>query len=384
MKILALTATRSEYDLLSPLYKLLHLDNDCEFKLLVSGSHVSASFGNTIRHIQRDGYDILLEIESLIDGDSNASRLKSASVLLISAIDTVKAYAPDLIIYAGDREEVIIGGLLGGYLSIPTVHFYGGDHACDGHIDNPIRHATSKLSTCHFVSVADHRDRLLALKEPSERIFNIGSIALDKFTDFISLPNISSKIAGIDLSNKRSALFIFHPVESEIESFQYVFTSVLEILQDLGIHCFIGSPNTDKGNSEIKAIISEFKNKFDNITSYESLARDEFLSLFKQSCFIIGNSSAGLLEAASIPIPCINIGLRQQGRLCSNNVLFVDANYDAIKQGVTKALSEKFILDISSLKNIYGSGRSSQKALSLIKTIDFRALLLKKEDPLSA
>lgn len=69
----------------------------------------------------------------------------------------VNAFSPDLIIYAGDREDVMIGALLGGYLGIPTVHFFGGDHASDGHIDNPIRHAVSKLSTCHFVSIEEHK-----------------------------------------------------------------------------------------------------------------------------------------------------------------------------------------------------------------------------------
>ena len=251
MKILALTATRAEYDLLSPFYKLLHLDDDCELKLLVSGTHTSPSFGSSINNIKKDGYDILLEIESLIDADSKSSRLKSASVLLISAIDIVKAYSPDVIIYAGDREDVIIGGLLGGYLSIPTIHFYGGDHATDGHIDNVVRHATSKLSTCHFVSTKQHKERLISLKEEEDRIFNIGSIALDKFNDFSYQADIFTQLTGSILSNKFT-LLIFHPIEAEIKYCKYILTSIVEILCELGIHCFIGYPNSDKGNSEIR------------------------------------------------------------------------------------------------------------------------------------
>ena len=214
MKILAITSIRSEYDLMTPLFFELQGDADTELKLLVGGAHNSPSFGYTRQDIKKDGFDILIEIESLIDADSKSGRLKSAAVLLVSAIDVVRTYAPDLIIYAGDREEVMIGALLGGYLGIPTLHLYGGDHACDGHIDNPIRHAVSKLSTCHFVSTEEHRLRLLSLKEPSFRVFNIGSIALDKFRLVNKIDGIVERVAKRKV-NKPTAIVIYHPMEDE-------------------------------------------------------------------------------------------------------------------------------------------------------------------------
>ena len=82
MKILALTSIRSEYDLMSFVYRKLADDIDIDFRLLVGGCHNSPSFGLTVDDIKRDGFNILCQIESLIDSDSSASRLKSASVLL--------------------------------------------------------------------------------------------------------------------------------------------------------------------------------------------------------------------------------------------------------------------------------------------------------------
>lgn len=122
-KILAITSIRSDYDLMSELYKLLNEDIDIELKLLVSGAHMSPNYGKTVNLINKDGFDILLKIETLIDSDSNTSRIKTASLLLQNSIDIINHYGPDLIIYAGDREDVIIGGLIGGYLEIPTIHF---------------------------------------------------------------------------------------------------------------------------------------------------------------------------------------------------------------------------------------------------------------------
>ena len=136
-KMLGITGIRSDYDLMSGLYRRLAADPAVDFRLLVGGAHLSKTHGFSIDLIREDGIPILATIESLLDADSTSSRLKSASIMLQSATDIVAAWKPELILYAGDREEVWIGGLLGNYLEIPTVHFYGGDHTKSWHIDNP-------------------------------------------------------------------------------------------------------------------------------------------------------------------------------------------------------------------------------------------------------
>src|ERR1700722_11462278 len=120
-KILGVTGIRSDYDLMSVLYRRLAEDPDIDFKLLVGGAHMSKTYGYSVDLIRADNIPILGAIESLIDGDSNSARLKSASIMLQSAVDLVSGWRPDLILYAGDREEVWIGALLGHYLEIPTI-----------------------------------------------------------------------------------------------------------------------------------------------------------------------------------------------------------------------------------------------------------------------
>ncbi|MBV8043288.1 UDP-N-acetylglucosamine 2-epimerase [Pluralibacter sp.] len=380
MKILALTSIRSEYDLMSFVYRKLADDIDIDFRLLVGGCHNSPSFGLTVDDIKRDGFNILCQIESLIDSDSSASRLKSASVLLLSSIDIVKAFSPDLIIYAGDREDVMVGALLGGYLGIPTVHFFGGDHACDGHIDNPIRHAVSKLSTCHFVSLNEHKQRLLKMGEPANRIFNIGSVALDKYREIPAGEGVLSSIADGEV-RKSAAIFIFHPVEDEMDKLHLIVSGVIDELLENQYHVFVGLPNSDHGNSCVRKSLLQYSSHPD-ISFYGNLPREKFVQLMKASSLIIGNSSAGILEAASIPIPCINIGARQRGRLASENVIFIDAELTELKSAIKKVRDDVFLGKINAISNPYGSGNASERAVSLIKSIDFTVMHKKCEDPL--
>ncbi|WP_060983192.1 UDP-N-acetylglucosamine 2-epimerase [Vibrio splendidus] len=381
MKILALTSIRSEYDLLSSLFQKLHLDPNIDLQLLVGGAHNSPTFGLTRKDIEGDGFNILMNIESLLDADTNSSRLKSASILLMSSIEIVKQYSPDLIIYAGDREEVMIGALLGGYLSIPTLHFFGGDHASDGHIDNPIRHAVSKLSTVHFVSTLEHERRLCALGEPKQRIFNIGSVALDKFSDIPPSKGIVSDIALKEIT-RPIALFIFHPVEEELGNVQQIVRNTIDALIDEGFHVFVGKPNTDHGNTAIRDVIGDIVTETEHISVYGNLPRTEFVQLFKASQLIVGNSSAGVLEGASISISCLNVGGRQKGGFCGGNVVFVDANKESVLNGLKQIKTCEFQQKLSKVVNPYGDGKASEQAYRLITTTNFQSLMLKKEDPL--
>ena len=92
-KILGITGIRSDYDLLSSLYRQLADTPGMDCRLLVGGAHLSRSYGHTVDMIIADNVPILARIESLIDGDTVSSRLKTASIFLQGAIDVVAAWA---------------------------------------------------------------------------------------------------------------------------------------------------------------------------------------------------------------------------------------------------------------------------------------------------
>lgn len=379
-RMLGISAIRSDYDLMSGLYRLLVADRSLDFRLLVGGAHMSKTYGHSVDLIREDGVPILAAIENLIDADSASARLKSASILLQSVVDLVAEWKPELIMYAGDREEVWIGGLLGNYLGIPTVHFYGGDHTASWHIDNPVRHAASKLSTFHVVSTTEHRQRLLAMGEPSSRIAVLGSLALDNFAE--PCASEPDSYAALARNLGEYALVLFHPDPSECDVAGVICREILLQLKAAGLGACIGYPNTDAANRAIIDTYEEFRNE-PRFHLYKNLRRKDFISIYKHAQFIIGNSSSGIIEAASVPIPAVNVGLRQRGRLAGANVLFVHADRESIRQGIAAARDPEFRRSIAGLKNPYGDGRSCPKAYNLIVNTDFSRLVHKAEDPLA-
>jgi UDP-hydrolysing UDP-N-acetyl-D-glucosamine 2-epimerase len=381
VKILALTGIRSDYDLMSPLYRLLANDPETEFKVLVGGAHLSSYLGCSIAQIENDGFSILGRIESLLASDSTRSRVKSAAILLQGCVDMVADYKPDLILYAGDREEVIVGALLGGYLEIPTVHFYGGDHTQDGYIDNAVRHAASKLSTAHFVTLDEHRKRLVAIGESPDRIFVVGNISLDNFYNFIPWPVAEIK-QQLNLPDDFDAfaLVIFHPISEERQFAAQIFDTILTELRNRNTHAFVGYPNADPGNYRLRETIAKHDDGF--FYFYKNLDRQLFLSIYKQARFIIGNSSSGILEAASIPIPAVNVGQRQLGRRAAENVVFCGTDAAAIGTALAQVDRREFYASLCNMQNPYGDGKSAARAYELIKSTDFAAMLFKREDAL--
>lgn len=379
-KILAFTAIRSEYDLLSGLFKMLNADQDIEFKIIVSGAHLSERGGHTVKDIEQDELDILARINTLTESDTKASRIKSGSHLLCKAIDIVDEYKPDMIIYAGDREEVIMASIIGGYLEIPTIHFFGGDHVQDSHIDNPVRHATSKMSTIHIVSTEEHAKRLYRMGEDKKRIFNIGSVALDKFRneEIYTLDEMKDYF-NIKSTTNNYALLIFHPIPKERKQSAEIFENILFTLREKNIFTFVSYPNIDPGSSEIISVIDKYKN-ISGFNFYKSQPRKIFLSIYKNADFIIGNSSSGIIESASIPIPAINVGYRQTSRTPNDNVIFCDVTKQGIHEAIETSKSEKFQKILKKTNNIYGDGNSINKAYKIIKENTFSELLFKDED----
>jgi len=383
-RILALTSIRSDYDLMSGVYRALHDDPGVELRLLVSGAHLSPQHGHTVDLIRADGFALLGDVESLVSGDSKSARLKTAANLLGGMIDLVRSYAPDLMVFAGDREDVLVGAMVGAFLGIPTVHFFGGDHAADGHVDNPVRHAASKLATAHFVSIDEHRQRLLRLGEAPQRISVIGSVALDKF---VAEPALSRAAVLRGLGAKPHAgehplaLLIFHPVDQERDSAPAFISEAVQALIARGHHVLIGAPNGDPGSHALAAALRELGER-PEATYYANATRPLFVNLMRHAALMAGNSSAGLLEAASVRLPVVNIGERQRGRPCAANVVFCDATRTAIEAALDRVGSDGFKAALAGLVNPFGDGHSVARAVELLKTIDFHALVRKTEDPL--
>lgn len=381
-RIIAFTATRSDYDLLSKVYKLLDQNKDIDFGLIVSGTHLSHTYGYSFKEIEADGLQVHEKIECLLDSNSNAGRLKSSAIFLQEVIGSLGKLQPDLALICGDREDMLMAAIACGYLQIPTAHFFGGDHAMDGNIDNPVRHAISKLANLHCVCLPEHSERLLALGEKSSRIQIVGSPSLDKLVDeaVLTRSQVLEKLAAPkDL--QKYAVLTYHPMLQEEDLAGIHVTEIIESLLSQGYFIFANSPNIDAGSKNILKVFDTYK-AHPQIRFFKNLDRNTFINLLRHSDLMIGNSSGGILEGATLKVPVINVGLRQKGRTQAGNVVFCEnskASIDAALKKITEPAYKEFI---SKVQNPYGDGTSSKKIAKLLADSVGKIEIKKPEDPL--
>jgi GDP/UDP-N,N'-diacetylbacillosamine 2-epimerase (hydrolysing) len=380
MRIAAITGNRSDYDLMSYLYRLLNRDADVDFGLIVTGAHLLPEYRDSLREMERDGNRVIASIADLTGGDELKDRAVGMGRLIEPLANGLEEFTPDVLIGVGDREEAPAAALAAAYMKIPFVHFFGGDFVPDGHPDNLARAATSKLATVHMVALEEHRRRLLAMGEPDFRIHVIGSIALDKFREepFAEKRDILDELGLTDWDEY--AIVIYHP-PTEIEGENFEIRNILKALKDRGLRALVSYPNTDAGSSHVTAEFAAYEGD-SNFYFYRNFGRNAFVNLFRHARLQIGNSSAGICESASVRLPVVNVGSRNRKRSAQENVIFAGGTYEEITAAIDEALSDGFATRSRTLENQYGDGRSSQRAYELIKGIDYNTILLKREDPL--
>lgn len=380
-RYLAFTGIRSDYDLLSAVYRGLNAADDTEIGLVISMAHMSSTYGRTVRLVEADGVPIVAKIEALLDTDSLSGRIKSAAILLQSCLHSVVAFEPDAIIVAGDREDALIGAIIGVYLGLPVLHFFGGDHAADGNVDNPVRHALSKLASVHFVTHEEHRKRLRCMGEPDFRIHIVGNPALDRFREeeWWSRTRLLSEMGEPDW--ERYALVVFHSIQGREDGSVDDIKSILQALQRRDLPAFVSAPNSDAGGRAVLNAIERHRDD-SQVHVYTNLPRTAFVNLMRHAAVMVGNSSAGLLEAPIIPLGVVNVGERQRGRRAAENVVFVGTSGDVVEAGIKTVLSEEFQQALAEVTSPYGDGHSVPRILRVLRTLDLGAIPKKTEDPL--
>ena len=372
-KITAVTASRSEYDLLYSLYELLDKDENIDFSLIVTGPHLSEKYGLTVKEIEKDGFKIAHKIFNLIDSDQKIGRIISLGHQITSLAHLLNDDIPDIVIVAGDREEALSVTATCAYLNIPVAHFFGGDIAKDGNIDNSVRYAASKLAHLHFVTLDEHKKTLLKLGEDSWRIKVIGNPAIDRIlaTALISKGDLGKRL-GVKCMPEKYLVLIQHPIITQIDLQADHIRATLDAIVRSGLFCFVNYPNSDAGNQAIVDAYESYKNRYpDKFYLFKNLDRITYVNLLRNAKCLVGNSSSGLLEAPSFKLPAVNVGERQKGRLAGNNVIFTTNREADIYNSIIKAVKDKeFLAKVKNGTNPYGNGDSAQKAHSILSTVD--------------
>lgn len=371
INVLAITGTKSEYNIIYPLLCALNCDPAFNLHLAVSGAHLSERHGYTVDLIEKDGFQISDRIHSLASTDQPVQRCLAVSNLVAGLAQSISRLRPDILLVVGDREESIAIATVGNYCDILTCHIGGGDPVF-GNSDDPIRTAVSKLVHAHFTTTENYAQNLLNSGEDSWRVFNIGTPGLDLV---LEEPFKSKKyvLEELGLPEKEYVVVIKHPLSSEIFDSAMQMEVTLSALEDFcessDMLAIVLQGNNDPGSYEMSTRMRVELSP--RIVFQQTLPRKLFVNLMRHCKALVGNSSMGILEAPMYGLPVVNIGKRQQGRLNAGNVEFVNYDLDRIKQCLVKAcFDEEYRKMVKGLANPYGDGRAAEKFMRYLKQID--------------
>ena len=378
-KIAVFTGTRAEYGLLYWIIKGLSEAVEIEFLLYVGGSHLSQKYGNTVRHIEEDGFRISERLDFLDSSDTPTGIAKSMGSALVLAAEAFQRDKPDLLVVLGDRFEVMAicqAAMLG---CIPIAHIHGGE-TTEGLIDEAVRHSITKMSHLHFTATDAYRNRVIQLGEIPQKVFNVGAPGIDSIKSLKLIDrNALTGSLGFDVTGP-FIVVTYHPVTLNKDGALIALENLLSVLATYpDLNFIITYPNADTHNQGLITALEAFKKEHcDQVLLVRSLGQLRYLSLLKHCEAVIGNSSSGLIEAPTFLKPTVNIGNRQGGRICGGTVINSDEDVPSITKALIKALSKDFREKCLSEHNPYGSGGSSERILDIIKSISLDDLVMKK------
>ncbi len=376
-KICVVTGSRADYGHLYWLLKEIKDDVDLSLQLIATGAHLSVKYGMTYKIIEADGFRIDKKINILKYSDTDkgmAASLGAACRLFAEALECLR---PDILVVLGDRYEIFAAAIAAHILKIPIAHIHGGELS-EGAVDDAFRHAITKLSHIHFPATEEYKHRIIQLGERPRYVFNYGAPGLDNLFRLKLLKKEQlSTYLGIDF-RKPTAIFTYHPVTLENDN------QIKEILRQIKIFDFqiiFTKANADVGGLAINKEIEHFcRNAPEKYKLFDNLGQVKYFSCMKYGRLMIGNSSSGIIEAASFKLPVVNIGDRQRGRIAPDNVIHASKLKD-IKKAILTALSDDFRRKIKGLKNPYlkvKGGKVSVKIKDKLKSVHLGDNLRKK------
>jgi GDP/UDP-N,N'-diacetylbacillosamine 2-epimerase (hydrolysing) len=224
-----------------------------------------------------------------------------------------------------------------------------------------------------LVATQESRERLIRMGELPERIFVTGAPGLDG----LDMPNRASRAGvcaahGLDPA-RRFALMVYHPVLQEAEQSGDVAAAILSGLDAARIQVLALMPNSDAGSVHVRRVLSE-RHGEGRIALATHLARADYVSALSQCDLMIGNSSSGIIEAATFGTPVVNVGVRQNLRQRNLNVLDVPDDAAAIRDAIPAALAAGRFPP----GNVYGDGQTAERIATLLQSLPLDLSVFRK------
>lgn len=331
------SSTRADWGLLTPLAEELR-KQQIPHVVYASNMHLIPEMGMTISEIEATGETPLRLYTA---GNSSCETFAN----------TAKAYGevlrreqPDAIVILGDRYEMLAVASSAVICGVPVVHIAGGTIS-EGAFDNSIRNAISQLASLHLPETEKCAQRLKAMGITDENICVCGALGVHNAMNqaLMSRSELEASL-GLKLPKKffvgtlHAATLDSLSPKKQMEEFLEGLGTFIKANPEYG--AILTYPNNDVDPSPQIEMLKEFAtNNDEKIILRPSLGMRRFLSATALSEGVIGNSSGGIVETASLRVPTLDIGIRQKGRERARSVIHCDHNRGAIAEGLKTLVS---------------------------------------------
>lgn len=374
--IAVVTSSRADYSHLYWPLRDLDAHPEIDLRILVMASHLSPEFGRTIQEIELDGFRIAARVECLLSSDTDVGMAKTIGLATLSLADSLGSMRPDLLLLIADRYEMLAPSAVALALRIPIAHIEGGELS-KGAIDDAVRNALTKMSHIHFTSTEGARERVIRMGEEPWRVRRAGAPSLDHLrrSTLLTKQQIEQRL-GLDLS-KPTVLVAYHPVTLLVDTLTEV-DSLFEALSELPEQMLFCYPNADAGSRSMIERTEAFLRLRGGGRVFVNLPAIQYWSLLQHMQMMIGNSSSGIMETASLMLPTVNVGLRQEGRERPRNVVDAEPTVGSILNAIELAKSNTFRQSLAGMTNPYGDGHASERIVEVLSNLPPRDALLMK------
>jgi UDP-N-acetylglucosamine 2-epimerase (non-hydrolysing)/GDP/UDP-N,N'-diacetylbacillosamine 2-epimerase (hydrolysing) len=379
-RIGVITTSRADYSHLYWPLRELSAHPGVDLAVFALGAHLSPEFGSALHGIERDGFPIQARIECLLSSDTDTGMAKTIGLAILGLADALTAWRPDILLLIADRYEMLAPASVALALRIPIAHIEGGEIS-QGAIDDQVRNAITKLAHIHFTSTPTARRRVIAMGEEPWRVHHAGAPSLDHLrrSTLFDRATLEAKI-GLRLTAP-IILAAWHPV-TILRDTNAEADALFAALAETPGRLIFAYPNADAGSYALIDRTRQLTATRPNTTVYVNLDAVTYWSLLGQVDAMVGNSSSGIMEAASFALPVVNVGMRQQGRERARNVIDVPAEAAAIRDAIHHALSTDFRESLRGMSNPYGDGTAAKTIAHVLTTVPLEGLLIKQPTPL--
>jgi GDP/UDP-N,N'-diacetylbacillosamine 2-epimerase (hydrolysing) len=370
-RVAVITGTRAEFGLLTPILRAMRAEKRLDPRLIATGMHLLPKFGRTLNDIRRAGWaiDAIVPMQTGRDAAGEEPIALARGIAGIArALDRLRA---DAVLVLGDRIEAFAGACAAAAGRRFVIHVHGGDRAL-GDLDDSLRNAITRLAHLHLVASRDAANRLKRMGEATWRIKLIGAPGLDDIPDTLAgrramgSPGAKVRAANGSAPPGPYAVIVQHPCGKGAAHDGRVMRSILSAVVASGLTGVILHPNSDPGHDGILGAI-QASSADPRFRSVPSLPRPEYLQFVAGAAVLVGNSSSGIIESASLGVNAVNIGPRQQGRLkCGPGVIDCGESAAQIQCALRKALQ---LPRPRPRRSVYGNGTAGERAAQILASL---------------